>query len=1347
MLVRHCPRCQEPYSQTSAAQEWVQCSKCRHRWMVAGSEQLTQKPVPEILQPVPLPVPAVVPVLPVVVPIVPLPVLPGSRPPAAIKPLQRMDSDEYVPIETREMSDLTKPLTSRRGNALPASESVPGDAPAATPVPVKSPAPRASGRAKIPVGGSSSALHQNSASDPFDPGLFDRAEREARMARARQPTMVEVSIKSDVEAQAPLCCPACGHLFASLGVNGERSACPSCRSSFVIEPINRVQSSSVGIDQLIGRNLRGCLIDRKIGEGGMGSVYHAMQLSLERSVAVKVLPPDLARNRNFIARFEREAKNLARINHPNILHIYDFGEERDPGIYFMVIEFVEGKDLGEILHQERHLSSLKVLDVIRQASLGLEMAWEKNVIHRDIKPDNLMLTGEGIWKVMDFGLAKASDDDRDVTTVGVRVGTPAFMSPEQCDGIEVDFRSDIYSLGCTAFLALTGRLPFDGETPFAIMLKHKNDPIPSVRQYRAEIPDVVDRLVNRMLAKKPDERFKSLRELIELVEELEVRAAGTTSILRKTRGPFRALPAVPVVDAAAAAAAAAAAVAVVDIDGGSGPHACQTSGRPASSASHLLRSPSATPLQIPDYLKPVEPPRPKSSGEIASPVPRPPLPRTSSSERIKLSLARVRNRTQQDEASALVAEAQRCEETGRYADAADAWWRAAQLAPDLATLGRFKEHAKSARRRNLLSRSIKILVGLAVTSMIAIVGLWFATPRVHDLFAARGFAELQIIQMQNPELRRISLERFIEDQCRPYAWYESLFRTTYRLNAAAKARDAINQLNVSPERPLPSPVPLAIPEKLTGSSEAESLEQLVRHPTTPWSVIARRAEAALGESQGEVRQRIQAVLDTARRAMAIAAVDQNAIAAAWSGGRHAETVALMESFYAKHPRGIERIPRLQAGRVEVVDADSGRVLTEAKVDIQVAEATPVTPATPVTLATDGVFSRPVNARITLTAVAPGYALARVTVSGPDEVTPLLIPLRLATVWQGRKVSSSLPWARLRAIDQHRVLVLGPEALALVRLDDGEIVARLERRQMAPAPNAEIGLPEWNEALENRGDRVVVTSADGHAATVNATDLSGVQSIYRSQRPVLSWNEKELFLQPGRKMVVTLEATERDLVIQASVGGIARWSRNSPRNRRLPLLWTHEDQVAVIDDQGLRVLDEQEGRELGSYTFAGQRTSPPVLLEQGHIVAVATSNGLVMIRLPAVGSGVITTIQDPLSGEAVSCRLAGQGSNLLVARSDRSLHLLAWKNQALGRTWKQSIPGESGEIQELALAGEYAMVVDTSGVIYLFALADGKLLRRIPTGSPLACPPLLCGDRLLLADRTGRLTLYNVPRAQ
>lgn len=266
-------------------------------------------------------------------------------------------------------------------------------------------------------------------------------------------------------------------------------------------------------DPLVGRELRGLRIERKIGEGGMGSVYEALQLSLDRKVALKVLSPRLRGNKSFINKLETEAKILARVNHPNILHVYDFGEEQSIAIYYMVMEFIDGSDLTEVLQRRRRLGQVEALEIIRQAAEGLDAAAQNGIIHRDVKPDNIMITKEGICKVSDFGLATNIGMNEGAEGGKMRVGTPAFMSPEQCQGAILDVRSDVYSLGCTAYVALTGQLPFEAESPFEIMLQHRTVPAPSLRSEHAAIDREVEEVVHRMMAKRPSDRFASMAQL------------------------------------------------------------------------------------------------------------------------------------------------------------------------------------------------------------------------------------------------------------------------------------------------------------------------------------------------------------------------------------------------------------------------------------------------------------------------------------------------------------------------------------------------------------------------------------------------------------------------------------------------------------------------------------------------------------------------------------------------------------------------------------------------------------------------------------------------------------------
>lgn len=269
-------------------------------------------------------------------------------------------------------------------------------------------------------------------------------------------------------------------------------------------------------EELVGQTIGGYELLELVGEGGMGAVYRARQISLDREVAVKVLAPRLAKDGEFVARFVREARSVAKINHPNILQIHDVADA--DGLHFIAMEFIRGRTLSDLLKDKGYLDWRDCVGYARQAALGLAAAAKANIIHRDVKPDNLMITSEGVVKVSDFGLAKEMAAQGELTQTGDIMGTPAYMSPEQCDGAALDTRTDIYSLGCALYRAVTGVLPFNAPSPVSMMYKHKHEaPIPP-RQYMPELPVAVENLILRMMAKNPDDRYATMDETAETLE-------------------------------------------------------------------------------------------------------------------------------------------------------------------------------------------------------------------------------------------------------------------------------------------------------------------------------------------------------------------------------------------------------------------------------------------------------------------------------------------------------------------------------------------------------------------------------------------------------------------------------------------------------------------------------------------------------------------------------------------------------------------------------------------------------------------------------------------------------------
>ena len=247
----------------------------------------------------------------------------------------------------------------------------------------------------------------------------------------------------------------------------------------------------------------------KIGTGGMSDVYKAKDHKLNRFVAVKVLKQEFSENANFVSKFRIEAQAAAGLMHPNIVNVYDVGEEG--GIYYIVMELVEGITLKKYIEKKARLSVKEAISIAIQVSMGIQAAHNNHIIHRDIKPQNIIISKEGKVKVTDFGIAKAATSNTITSNV---MGSVHYTSPEQARGGYSDEKSDIYSLGITMFEMLTGRVPFNGETTVAIAIKHIQEELPPPREFVPEIPVSVEQIVCKCCQKSPDRRYQSMEELI-----------------------------------------------------------------------------------------------------------------------------------------------------------------------------------------------------------------------------------------------------------------------------------------------------------------------------------------------------------------------------------------------------------------------------------------------------------------------------------------------------------------------------------------------------------------------------------------------------------------------------------------------------------------------------------------------------------------------------------------------------------------------------------------------------------------------------------------------------------------
>lgn len=275
---------------------------------------------------------------------------------------------------------------------------------------------------------------------------------------------------------------------------------------------------------LLGQKLGDYQVLRRLGRGGMAEVYLAEQGSLQRQVAFKVLKASLASDESYVRRFRNEALAAAKLSHANIVQIYEVGCIN--GVHFITQEYIKGQNLRQLLTRNSSIHARLAISLMRQVAAALHRAGQQGVIHRDIKPENVMISPTGEVKVADFGLARVlqNGEAMNLTQVGITMGTPLYMSPEQVEGKNVDQRSDLYSLGVTCYHMLAGKPPFEGETPLAIAVQHLKSEPDKLEELRPDLPPGLCRIVHKLMAKKPENRFASAADLLRELRTLQPQA-------------------------------------------------------------------------------------------------------------------------------------------------------------------------------------------------------------------------------------------------------------------------------------------------------------------------------------------------------------------------------------------------------------------------------------------------------------------------------------------------------------------------------------------------------------------------------------------------------------------------------------------------------------------------------------------------------------------------------------------------------------------------------------------------------------------------------------------------------
>jgi serine/threonine-protein kinase len=337
------------------------------------------------------------------------------------------------------------------------------------------------------------------------------------------------------------------------GILGEIMVAQGYLSKPQVVEIMKQQAAGVSDSRFLG----GFRVLEELGRGATGTIYRAVQISLDREVALKILSKKFAERPRQRERFLREARTVGRLRHPNIVQGIDVGCDR--GVYYMAMEYIDGPTVGELLRRGGALDPRRALRIVMQIADALAYAHENGVMHRDIKPDNIMLTGDGIAKLCDLGLARLEKEEADAahkTHTGAAIGTPHYISPEQARGLpQVDARSDIYSLGATFYHMVTGSPPFPGDSAVDVIARHISEAVRPPTQVNPLVGPSVERAILRMMAKDPAERFADAKELLarlrQIVEEEERRpaappAAGPAAELgprlrRRRRSRFRRL--------------------------------------------------------------------------------------------------------------------------------------------------------------------------------------------------------------------------------------------------------------------------------------------------------------------------------------------------------------------------------------------------------------------------------------------------------------------------------------------------------------------------------------------------------------------------------------------------------------------------------------------------------------------------------------------------------------------------------------------------------------------------------------------------------------------------------------
>jgi serine/threonine-protein kinase len=1097
-------------------------------------------------------------------------------------------------------------------------------------------------------------------------------------------------------------------------------------------------------DPLIGWRTDALAFEALIGAGAMGAVYRGRQLRLDRPVAIKVIAPHLASKRAYVERFDREARTLAKLAHPNVVICHDFGPCAGPDgrqLLILVMELVDGRPL-----RPQTMPARAVLELFRQAAEGLAAAHALGVVHRDIKPDNIMVTRSGVAKLADFGLAKANDSSG-LTMAGTIMGTPSYMAPEVCQGREPIAASDVYSLGCALFQSLAGDVPYRAASALEAIQCHITAPVPKLAERAPALADL-DELLAPMLAKDPAKRPNAAllarvlatwrdrvpedllaggeagaqaelatmdvpvsqlaradlatadveaqpRRLDAITVETALPDAESARSLKSVEvdtGDANATHATALPGQARAQAAPERGVREVDLGLDAPPKRFVTPAtvRAAAPAPEAASERKAEPVEkkgfvVPDYLKPndeVALPPPPSAAAPVSFAPSQPEPSAPKPADAPKPGEAAKPTPEQEKQQRLERQAQAQDQRGQIREAASAQ-RVAEC----------KEHETQGDAHAAAQRWAEAIAAYERAAKAA----------PNEVARRMLLGKAEALRARARSKQRLALGVVAALLVLVGGGVAAIALRSHP--STATGADPSGQAARNP----PSSMPPASP-----AGEAYLMDRLLeieRMESDPKvDLITVRDEAMkLLPVAGGLTVRVRAAIE---RVQADAGKLETALAdiAAAETKDPARALDLTQRLRASGERLGHYAAKLPLpGRVHVLGTDPSAVrLTVEGVEL------PPDPSLP--------FCRHVGANTSVEVAAPGRITAKLLVAAdePDaKIAEKVVDATLADqpLWT---LKAELPWAML-APRGDAVLAAGPHGVALIGADGKERahvdLARLAGAKATWLPPADLGGADLHLACEDGSAWVVQARADGF----------GEPRLAHRGLPALAFGEHALVFHLGKTACFAVERDQKERRLIAACGDETLWSQPFT-GKQTPWLAVGDETLTVVDDSTLCVLD-QEGKPQQALALGGARTGPVVAIDGGRLLAYATASG---VRILSANGGSWGPAAAAVLTDSRDALLAADGPALLLAmRGD--VELLRWtgKDCAL---WTIEL-AEHRRAISVGLSAASACVADDEGGLHVLAAADGKELRTVTLPSPPTGPAAIAASTIIvpLAD--------------